>query len=122
LKKDPKVIHFISFTVSTFEIIFFVIKEMHILQKRMFIAGYKPACRNKPNSTLIFTFCGAKERSFAKFTKMLPWMPNEKTDSLVNKDLCLYITYKYTNRSFSDLAFQERDCATTFAGFALEAI
>jgi len=90
------------------------------MDKKMFVAGYKPACRNKPNSTMGFNFCGAKETPFTKFGDLLPWIPHENATTLVNKDLCVYITYKYDKKIVSDLVFQGRDCATTFATFAFE--
>jgi len=88
----------------------------------LFIAGYKTACRNKPNSTVEFSFCGAKETHFSKFGNLLPWIPHENATTLINKDLCVYITYKYDKKTVSDLAYQGRDCATTFANFAFEII
>jgi len=87
----------------------------------MFIAGYKTACRNKPNSTTAgFSFCGAKATPFSKLGNLLPWIPHENATTLVNKDLCVYITYKYDKKIVSDFAFQGRDCATTLAVFAFE--
>ncbi|XP_059476867.1 uncharacterized protein LOC132197540 isoform X2 [Neocloeon triangulifer] len=76
---------------------------------RVWIAGYKPACRNAPNMTYELNFCSQK---FSKpfVNNLLPWAP--PTTNLTDKNVCVNLVFRYniTTKSTSEYAYREVDC------------
>lgn len=88
--------------------------------KLSMVAGYRPACRNMKlqESIANYTFCGFKRKPF--FSDLLPWSPRRDPSKLLNKDICVFISFQFQQNVASNFTFVELDCSTK-AAFVFEA-